>query len=933
LEVGVLKSRSDYPSQNMGRKILSFRYAALVILTVGILVLGGLSVDQQGRYVPPDDGCSWVETSQGVEASYVLPGGPAANALIQQGDLLKAINGEPIRDERHVTQILYDLGLWARARYTIVRNGSVPFDVTLIVVEPIRLKQQRLYLDLIGLLYFLVGIFVLIKRSRAPLALHFYLVCLTSFVFYVFHYTGKLNSFDWTIFWFGQGATVLLPPLFLHFCLAFPLEPSWLKQRHRLLSVIYLPGGLLLTAWVAFNTGVLQFFPSEVVLRRFLEDLNDFHFGLYFLLSAAVLVHTYRKVTVPELRQQMKWVTRGTALAVAPYFFLQSVPRLLGSVPHGFADFAIFPLVLIPISFGYAIHRYRLMDVDIIFKWGVTYTLAGAVIVALYVIFVFLVGDLLASGFVQNETGKNVARVVATIVAALLFAPIKDQFQIWLDKFFYRDRYSVRQTLLDFGRTLGSEVHLEPMLDRIVDRLGRALLVNRTAIFLEDSDDPSRFVPARANGVSLSADADFSFLSGGLSRPHIFFETEVHDLNYFIPCHVKDRVIAYIGLGRTENGDYLTSEDLELLETVSDYIGIALENARLYRSLEYRASEYQSLKDFSENIIESINVGVIVADVQGRVVGWNRALENLVGRSRYETIGKRTEEVIPASFLQRLRDNGHLYKQTWNGLTVNFSATSLLDKSGVTTGTLIIIDNITDRVRLEDQLIQNEKLTSIGLLAAGVAHEVNTPLAVISSYSQLLRKEIGPEDSRNKLLEKITKQTFRASEIVNSLLNFSRTTATEFTEIDLHQVITETLSLLDHQFKKAGLRVETHFEAECPLIFGNGGKLQQVFLNLFMNARDAMSEGGSLYVRTESAESKIEVIVQDTGVGISRENIKKIYDPFFTTKAVGKGTGLGLSVSYGIVQEHGGNISVDSKLGVGTAFKLELPLVRKTVNV
>jgi signal transduction histidine kinase len=246
---------------------------------------------------------------------------------------------------------------------------------------------------------------------------------------------------------------------------------------------------------------------------------------------------------------------------------------------------------------------------------------------------------------------------------------------------------------------------------------------------------------------------------------------------------------------------------------------------------------------------------------------------------------------------------------------------------------LIIIDNITDRVRLEDQLVQNEKLTSIGLLAAGVAHEVNTPLAVISSYSQMLRKEISPEDQRYKLLEKITKQTFRASEIVNNLLNFSRTNATEFTDVDIHQVINETLSLLDHQFKSARILVQRELKADFPVTIGNAGKLQQVFLNLFVNARDAMAEGGVLNVRTETADSKIEVIVQDSGVGISRENVKKIYDPFFTTKAAGKGTGLGLSVSYGIVQEHGGNISVESRPGVGTSFKLELPLVRKPVHV
>ncbi len=914
----------------MARKIFSFKYVATVLLTVGLLILGGLNAQQKRRYVPPDDGVSWIQGPAGVQAHLVVPDGPGSKAGIQTGDLLKAINGETIRNDRHVTQILYGLVVWSKATYTINRNDK-EFTTTLVVAPPPeRFLRHQEYLEFIGLIYFLVGIFVVLKRSRAPHALHFYYVCLTSFVFYAFHFTGKLNPFDWTIFWADLGASLLLPPLFLHFCFEFPLRHRLIKARPGLRYVIYIPASILFLLQVAFVNGVLSFAPSPIVLRDLLDNVGDFHFGLYFILSAVVLFETYRTVRTPELRQQMKWVTRGTALAVIPYFVLQSVPRLWGFIPEAYVDFAVFPLILVPISFGYAIHRYRLMDVDLIFKRGVTYTLATACVIGLYATLVVLVGEFLGSNF---EPLSMLARLVATIVAALLFAPIKDQFQIWLDRFFYRDRYDIRQTLIEFGRTLASEIHLDDMMDRIVDRLGRALLVQRAAVLLEDPFQPGRFVPQRVIGTTIPAAADFSFLTSTPGRPYIFFENDFCELNYFIPCRVKDRIIAYIALGRTQNGDYLTSEDLELVQTVSDYIGIALENARLYRSLEQKASEYQSLKDFSENIIESINVGVMVEDVDGCIVGWNKALEALTRRSRSETFGKRTEEIIPSEFLQRLVETGHLYKQAWNGLTVNFSATSLMDKAGNTEGTLIIIDDITARVRLEDQLVQTDKLTSIGLLAAGVAHEVNTPLAVISSYSQMLRKEINIDDSRYKLLEKITKQTFRASEIVNSLLNFSRTNATEFTDVDLHQIISETLSLLDHQLKSARVRVERELRAESPTTFGNAGKLQQVFLNLFVNARDAMPEGGELRILTDTVDSKIEIIVQDTGTGIGRENIKKIYDPFFTTKAAGKGTGLGLSISYGIIQEHGGSVSVESRPGVGTSFKLELPLVRKPVHV
>jgi hypothetical protein len=219
-----------------------------------------------------------------------------------------------------------------------------------------------------------------------------------------------------------------------------------------------------------------------------------------------------------------------------------------------------------------------------------------------------------------------------------------------------------------------------------------------------------------------------------------------------------------------------------------------------------------------------------------------------------------------------------------------------------------------------------DKLSSIGLLAAGVAHEVNTPLAVISTYAQMLAKQISGDTEKAPLLEKIAKQTFRASEIVNSLLNFSRTSTTEFAMVDLNKVISETVTLLEHQLGKAHIEVKVALDERLPRIRGNPGKLQQVFLNLFLNARDAMESGGTLAVKTAcSQDRQVRVTVADSGAGIASENLTRIFDPFFTTKAAKKGTGLGLSVSYGIVKEHGGEIEVASDLGAGTRFELSFP--------
>jgi len=200
----------------------------------------------------------------------------------------------------------------------------------------------------------------------------------------------------------------------------------------------------------------------------------------------------------------------------------------------------------------------------------------------------------------------------------------------------------------------------------------------------------------------------------------------------------------------------------------------------------------------------------------------------------------------------------------------------------------------------------------------------------------MLAKQVAEDSQKSLILEKIAKQTFRASEIVNSLLNFSRTSTTEFRETNLNQVIRDTLSLLEHQFKTAQIDIELDLTSDLPPIHGNSGKLQQVFLNLLLNAKDAMPGGGRLRVAT-LVNGHVEALVSDSGSGIAPEHLKRIYDPFFTTKAAPRpgdkrGTGLGLSVSYGIIQEHAGKIHVESAVGAGTTFHLEFPLLRNSVH-
>src|SRR5437762_5305695 len=240
-------------------------------------------------------------------------------------------------------------------------------------------------------------------------------------------------------------------------------------------------------------------------------------------------------------------------------------------------------------------------------------------------------------------------------------------------------------------------------------------------------------------------------------------------------------------------------------------------------------------------------------------------MEVMYALPRWQSLTRPLSEVFPASFVEefyRVRQNPgihNLYKfrldtPTGEIRTVNVAIAPLVTKKFNVIGRLIIMDDITERVELESQLSQADKLSSIGLLAAGVAHEVNRPLAVISSYAQMLSKQLQADPQKGALLEKITRQTFRASEIVNNLLNFSRTSGAEFADVDINKIITDTLALLEHQFKTSRIEVQSELSAGISPIQGNPGRLQQVFLNLFLNAKDAMPGGGRLNIATSNGD-------------------------------------------------------------------------------
>ncbi len=959
-------------SQRMEANLFNRLQAMLLALaTVGLVILAVLNFRQESKFLQPDDGVWWAETTGGLEANKVIPDSPAQLAGIRKGDLLTAVNEVPVARVADFERELYHTGAYGKAEYSITRYG-VALDTPVVVYPEATDRSSYQGLRFIGLIYLAIGIYVLFRRWTAPRATHFYLFCLVSFALNALKYTGALNAsgkWDFTdqiVFWSNIIAGALQPALFLHFAISFPEERFKDGGRRWLLAILYAPGIALLGLWIIAMT---RWQATGILLHR-LDQINYGYIAAFYVLAATLFSISYARANTPLLRQQLKWLYRGAWLAVGPFTLLFAVPFLLDiRTPGLLTKLAGLSLVFLPLTFCWAIIRYRLMDTDLIFKRGVAYTLATVTLVGAYFGIIALTADIVHQRF--PEAIREWALLIAVVVTAAVFEPLKRRIQGWVDKAFDRQKYDYRKALIEFGRGLSSETNLDALLDSIVERLPRTLLVSRVAVFVAQPTGGMRL--AASHGL-LSAATErklalgfLDFDRAAVNHSHIFLENAqqaLHlppeqqraaallDLNYYLPCRLQDgataRTIAVIGLGRTIGGDFLSSEDVELLESLASYIGIALQNASLYARLEEKISEFERLKEFNENIVESINVGILALDLEDRIESWNAQMEAMYAVSRSEALGQKLSSVFPDEFVSAIEgfrnEPGvhHLYKfhlttHAGEQRTVNIAIAPLLSRDFIIVGRIVLVDDITERVSLENQLAQSDKLSSIGLLAAGVAHEINTPLAVISSYAQMLSKQMRGDARLGPVLEKITQQSFRASEIANGLLNFSRTSTTEFRETNLNQVIRDTLSLLEHQFKTAQITVDADLIENLPSIHGNPGKLQQVFLNLLLNAKESMPGGGRLRVAT-LFNGHVEAVVSDSGSGIAPEHLKRIYDPFFTTKTMPRpgerrGTGLGLSVSYGIIQEHAGKIHVESAIGAGTTFHLEFPLLRKSVHV
>jgi PAS domain S-box-containing protein len=946
------------------------RSAFALAVVIGLLALGVANIATWGHWHEVEDGVLWGARGEGVTALEVASGSPAEKAGVARGDLLLAVNGSPVRTAADVIEHQHRATAGSQLHYTLLRLGTQRALEVSLAAAP-RGSSMYFVLAAVGLFTLLVGASVRLRRPRDQATLHFFWLCVAFFGVFTFSFNGSFDRLDWVFYWGDTMAWALLPPLLLHFTLVFPERTD--EPRRRTFSVgvptvllLYVPGLALAVGRIIAVSGGAANGPAFSRVIDALNRAEQVYLGVCAVAAVVVLARAFGQITTVTGQRQLRWIAWGTALGGGPFAVGYALPWSFGVDPPVTLQLTAIPLGLVPLTLASAIVRYRLRDVEVIIKRGLAYTAFFGATAALYLAMLKLTGHLFAN---DGDQRNWIVALLATAVVVMLAQPVKEAMHNALDRMFYRDRYDYRRALVAFARDLNSDLDVVRLSQRLVARIVETLLLDRLALMLVDErtgdftsigdfgftgalprlSHASSMVPRLNAGHTVALDDPIAGARFLAEEVEFWRDAGIY---YLVPCVFEGSAIAVLALGRKDNDEPFNSEDLALLTAVAGQVATAIENGRLYRQLHLKAEELGRMREFNDNILESLDNGLVVFDARERIVRWNRALEELYGVARADAIGRRLIEVFDEPFVEALRAARHehpygatLYRVplTARGgaqsdpddarLLVNATEVPLqssTDDPSSVSGTILLVEDITGRVRLEEQLQISEKMASIGLLAAGVAHEVNTPLTGISSYTQMLLEGADPADPRTTLLEKIERQTFRAAKIVSGLLNLSRpgTSSHARVVVDLNAVITDVFSLLEHQFEVGKIKVRRELSAEPVPVLGIEHQLQQVFLNLFLNARDAMPAGGWLTVSTRSDEQGGVAEIADTGSGIPPQQLSRIYDPFFTTKSIGRGTGLGLSITYGIVREHEGVIHCDSAVGQGTRFTLTFPLAR-----
>jgi two-component system NtrC family sensor kinase len=910
-----------------------FRLAISLTLALLAVGLGGLSVYRK------------VQTFQPLGFEPFFEGGGLGVASVDHpetglrpGDQIVQVNAGDVPTHSELVQRLRE----RPESELLVQRGD----------ELLQVRYQRpafapdfpyLLLCLIGAVYLAIGLYTLLRHGSGQGFL-FYLWCLASALVYLLTQAPPLDVAFAAITLVDTCAHILLPALTVHLFLVFPAALPAGSRMRRLIPFLYLPGAALLALQLDLMLANGHWIFGRPTPERVavLDRIELIHFAVLSILAVGVLFWRLRRQSAGwEQHRQMQWMAWGVAagyvpflvLYYAPYAFQLHVPTLLESA-------AVVPLALVPLTFAYAILRYKLWDIEVIARDTISWTLT----LLLGIVGFSLVNLAINRGVAEELSyARNLLSFISGLGIAGLLVPTRGAISSTLERVHYRGAFGKRRALMGFGRELLHERDLARLCGSLLQRIEDGVDLERANLYLaqggslrrvrpetpEDDDVPER-IPFDFLGEDFWK-RDLDRLSGvvlpgePLSPATRLF---VAGYRYAFPLTVRGRGLGLVVTGfKREDLSPLNSEDTELIRHLLNQAALAIENAQLMGQLQVQLEEVQQLQHYTEGIFESSPAGIAVLDGERRLVSVNAAFAALVGRDRSELLGRGLETVLPVTPLPAPGEG--MVEVSWcdpsrSGISERYLQLSL---ATFQRGLYVLVANdVSERVAMENALREKDRLAALGMLAAGVAHEVNTPITGISSYAQMLLEETAPSDPHYEILKKVERQTFRAARIVNNLLEFARKRQNEKKPVTLAPLIAESLDLLGDRLGKRRIELDWTPPEEKIQVMGCDGELQQVFTNLIVNAMDAMAEtGGRLTVGIVADGSKVTARVCDNGPGIPPDKLEMIFQPFYSTKLNRGGTGLGLSISYEIVRRHGGDLRVVSQPGEGACFLVELP--------
>ena len=690
------------------------------------------------------------------------------------------------------------------------------------------------------------------------------------------------------------------------------------------------------------------------------------YYNIYLLVGFSLLIFGYTrdlKKTSGGEHAELAFILVGAVSGVAFALLLSFVlDYFLG--PSRALWFAPFRVVFIGLVIAYGIATKKILEVGLFVRRAISYGVLTVYLIALYTAVWWLSSSVFRP--IAGQEGNSFAHVLAAIVVAFAMAPARGFSQSLADRLFVGTRHlDFQATMNQATAILRSVTTLADLLERFALTIAQAVDTERVFILLPEPNFYAQQYPAVQSGarttrIELHRDQAIVAQLERTQEPILLDELhrvrstpelervrrqiESLEVNVAIGIFSREHMAGVMLLGPRRSGRIYGTIEQNALLILCGQLAVAIENAQLF-------TEVQNAKIYNETLLQNLTTGVVAADRDELITVYNNEVEQITGLSATELIGRKISnlpdglrDVLRATLTSgELQENREIVLRPGEKATILRASSSIFhDGNGEPLGALMVLTDVTALKRLEQQIRRSDRLASLGTLSAGMAHEIKNPLVSIKTFAQLLPERYQDTDFRETFFNLIGHEVDRIDSLVNQLLRFARPAKPVLKPMHVHEVLEKALLLVGHRLYQRGIKLTRSWHAEVDTIRADADQIEQVFLNFFINALDAMKTGGSLTVNTEIAPAEtwptalpgnkadvheiLRITVEDTGAGIKPEDVPHVFDPFFTTKDYG--TGLGLSVVHGIVQEHGGQIEVESELARGTSFHILLPLVR-----